>query len=42
MTFVDGRQHDFWRVDADRLRAGARAVLTRRRPAGGRGPSHMC
>ena len=21
VTFVDGRQHDFWRVDADRLRA---------------------
>ena len=21
MTFVDGRQHDFWRVDEDRLRA---------------------
>jgi len=20
VTFVDGRQHDFWRVDADRLR----------------------
>ena len=21
VTFVDGHQHDFWRVDADRLRA---------------------
>lgn len=21
VTFVDGRQHDFWRVDPDRLRA---------------------
>ena len=21
VPFVDGRQHDFWRVDADRLRA---------------------
>jgi glutaredoxin len=21
VTFVDGRQHDFWRVDAGRLRA---------------------
>jgi glutaredoxin len=21
VTFVDGRQHDFWRVDRDRLRA---------------------
>ncbi len=21
VTFVDGAQHDFWRVDADRLRA---------------------
>jgi glutaredoxin len=21
VVFVDGRQHDFWRVDADRLRA---------------------
>jgi glutaredoxin len=25
VTLVDGRQHDFWRVDAERLRA----VLTR-------------
>ena len=23
VTFVDGKQHDFWRVDPDRLRAGA-------------------
>jgi hypothetical protein len=25
VTFVDGRQHDFWRVDPERLR---RALLT--------------
>ncbi len=24
VTFVDGRQHDFWRVSADRLRAALR------------------
>lgn len=24
VTFVDGRQHDFWRVDADRLRSALR------------------
>jgi glutaredoxin len=24
VTFVDGRQHDFWRVDAARLRAALR------------------
>jgi glutaredoxin len=24
VTFVDGRQHDFWRVDAERLRAALR------------------
>ncbi|PUA82697.1 glutaredoxin family protein [Nocardioides currus] len=24
VTFVDGRQHDFWRVDPDRLRAALR------------------
>ena len=24
VTFVDGHQHDFWRVDADRLRAALR------------------
>jgi len=24
VTFVDGAQHDFWRVDADRLRAALR------------------
>jgi hypothetical protein len=28
VTFVDGQQHDFWRVDPDRLRAALR------RPAG--------
>jgi glutaredoxin len=28
VTFVDGAQHDFWRVDADRLRA---ALSGRRR-----------
>lgn len=25
VTLVDGKQHDFWRVDADRLRAALRA-----------------
>jgi glutaredoxin len=25
VTFVDGGQHDFWRVDADRLRAALTA-----------------
>ena len=25
VTLVDGRQHDFWRVDADRLRAALRS-----------------
>jgi Glutaredoxin-like domain (DUF836) len=24
VTFVDGRQHDFWRVDAARLRSALR------------------
>lgn len=24
VTFVDGAQHDFWRVDPDRLRAALR------------------
>jgi glutaredoxin len=24
VTFVDGRQHDFWRVDGNRLRAALR------------------
>lgn len=24
VTFVDGRQHDYWRVDPDRLRAALR------------------
>jgi glutaredoxin len=24
VTFVDGQQHDFWRVDADRLRRALR------------------
>jgi glutaredoxin len=32
VTLVDGRQHDFWRVDPDRLRA----ALTGVRPPGGR------
>jgi glutaredoxin len=39
VTFVDGAQHDFWRVDPARLRA----ALTRPRPPvdreGGRPPS---
>jgi glutaredoxin len=32
-TFVDGDQHDFWRVDPDRLRAalGVRGPAARRR-----------
>lgn len=25
VTLVDGKQHDFWRVDAERLRAALRA-----------------
>ncbi|WP_277500109.1 MULTISPECIES: glutaredoxin family protein [unclassified Nocardioides] len=25
VTFVDGRQHDFWRVDAERLRSALTA-----------------
>lgn len=25
VTFVDGAQHDFWRVDADRLRAALKS-----------------
>ena len=25
VTFVDGRQHDFWRVDPQRLRAALRS-----------------
>jgi glutaredoxin len=29
VTFVDGRQHDFWRVDADRLRAALRGTVDR-------------
>lgn len=24
VTFIDGKQHDFWRVDPDRLRAALR------------------
>ena len=31
VTFVDGHQHDFWRVDADRLRAALTADPTTRR-----------
>jgi len=27
VTFVDGRQHDFWRVDPDRLRRALRTAL---------------
>lgn len=26
VTFVDGRQHDFWRVDPERLRAALRSA----------------
>ena len=32
VTFVDGRQHDFWRVDADRLRAALTGAGLRPRP----------
>ena len=32
VTFVDGRQHDFWRVDPDRLRAALAGGM----PPGGR------
>jgi len=31
VTFVDGAQHDFWRVDADRLRAALAASAAPRR-----------
>ena len=33
VTFVDGAQHDFWRVDADRLRAALRRRRRRWRRA---------
>jgi glutaredoxin len=35
VTFVDGRQHDFWRVDAGRLRA----ALTAPAPGSSSGPA---
>jgi len=28
VTFVDGRQHDYWRVDAERLRAALGGTAT--------------
>ena len=31
VTFVDGAQHDYWRVDADRLRAALTGSPTGRR-----------
>ena len=34
MTFVDGAQHDFWRVDPDRLRAALSCDETGLRRAG--------
>ena len=37
VTFVDGRQHDFWRVDPERLRNALRTP-----PPGAGGSSHMC
>ena len=50
MTFVDGEQHDFWRVDADRLRARPRLTGAARTPPTVSPvvtrvsviPSHMC
>ena len=39
VTFVDGRQHDFWRVDEARLRRRRSRALSH--PAR-RGSSHMC
>ena len=36
VTLVDGRQHDYWRVSADRLRA-ALAAPARSRPPGAPG-----
>ena len=41
VTFVDGRQHDFWRVDETRLRTALADRDTVSDP-GRRGPSHMC
>ena len=38
MTFVDGRQHDFWRVDAARLRAALTADGASRIADAGRRP----
>lgn len=34
VTFVDGRQHDFWRVDERRLRAALRGDRPGDRPGG--------
>ena len=36
VTFVDGRQHDFWRVDAARLRAALDRSPSQRASAGRR------
>jgi Glutaredoxin-like domain (DUF836) len=35
VTFVDGQQHDFWRVDPDRLRAALRSPRRSVRRRGG-------
>lgn len=34
VTFVDGQQHDFWRVDPDRLRAALAPSAAQRAGAG--------
>ena len=41
VTLVDGRQHDFWRVDPDRLRAALGAAEARPAPRSGWGYSHV-
>ena len=43
MTFVDGRQHDFWRVDEERLRAAlASDALELTRPGPAASPRTEC
>ena len=39
VTLVDGRQHDFWRVDEGRLRAALAAPARSRPPGAPGGPS---
>ena len=42
VTFVDGRQHDFWRVDEQRLRAALHRLSARlSRPPGAWPISHV-